>query len=467
MPHRSNFWTVLFAALFLALPGLAAAQHPTAVTSIVNSDADTTMEVNYNGSLLMPGTYNPTAPNDSIPAEGAGNRLMWYPAKAAFRAGQVGSTQWDASNIGLHSVAFGVDTRAIGDNATAIGRKTTAATDGSLSIGVNNGANITPDNTLFVAGNGGTDFRRNALVLKKDGDLGIMGAFRADLAAGNYAGHFLGSKSGSANAPSDHIAFVENTGGTDSDGLAIQAGPTSSPGNAVNYITFFDGDGDAIGTIEGDGSGGITQTSGSGDFAEELPVAEGTEAPDPAEIVGVEGGAVSLSTDGADRVMIASRAPILTGNATPSTQADDDRRVAVAFVGQVPVKLRGAAQPGDLIVPSGKEDGTAEAVSPEKYRRSKHGPIAGQAWSSKSAEEVGELTVAVGLGRSGAVAEQMKNQRERIAELEAKNEEFEERLAALEARQSAPVAAGLGSWGFALLLGIGGVVGGLLWRRKT
>lgn len=465
MPHRSDFWTVLFTALLLSVPGLATAQHPTAVTSIVNSDADTTMEVNYNGSLLMSGTYNPTAPNDSIPAEGAGNRLMWYPAKAAFRAGQVGGTQWDAANVGLHSVAFGVDTRAIGDNATAIGKKTSAATDGSLSIGVNNGANGTADNTLFVAGNGGTDFKRDALVLKKDGDLGIMGAFRADLAGGNYAGHFLGSKSGSANAPSDHIAFVENTGGTDSDGLAIQAGPTSSPGNAVNYITFYDGDGDAIGTIEGDGSGGVTQTSGSGDFAEELPVAEGTESPEPAEIVGVEGGTVSLSTGGADRVMVASRAPILTGNATPDTEADNNERVAVAFVGQVPVKLRGTAQPGDLIVPSGKEDGTARAVSPKEYRRSKHGPIAGQAWSSKSADGVGEVTVAVGLGSGDVLARKLAEERRQKDRQEKRLTELEKRLAKLEAKEQTALAGLPGPW--SLLLALGAFGAGLLWRRRA
>ena len=43
-----------------------------------------------------------------IPIEGAGTRLMWYPGKAAFRAGAASpGTPWDAINIGQFSVAMG------------------------------------------------------------------------------------------------------------------------------------------------------------------------------------------------------------------------------------------------------------------------------------------------------------------------------------------------------------------------
>ena len=39
-------------------------------------------------------------------ALGAGVRLMWIPYKAAFRAGEASSTQWDSTNIGQYSAAF-------------------------------------------------------------------------------------------------------------------------------------------------------------------------------------------------------------------------------------------------------------------------------------------------------------------------------------------------------------------------
>ncbi|PQJ26875.1 hypothetical protein BSZ35_18265 [Salinibacter sp. 10B] len=110
------------------------------MTSIVNSSADTTLEVNYNGSLLAPGSYGPTSPNDSIPATGGGTRMMWYPAKAAFRAGQVevglpNSEAWDASNVGDLSVAFGKNTEASGARSTAMGYITTASGTGATALG--------------------------------------------------------------------------------------------------------------------------------------------------------------------------------------------------------------------------------------------------------------------------------------------------------------------------------------------
>jgi hypothetical protein len=140
----------------------------------------------------------------------------------------------------------------------------------------------------------------------------------------------------------------------------------------------------------------------------------------------------------------------------------------VAFVGQVPTRLRGEASVGDLVVASGRNDGTARAVSPGAYRRAEHGPIAGQAWSTKSSDGIGTITVAVGLGRSGAVAEQMQDQRERIAALETENEEFGDRLAALERQNASALPAGLtGPWALALLLGLGTLGAAVLWRRRV
>src|SRR5207245_1839770 len=63
----------------------------------------------------------------TIPATGAGTRMMWYPGKGAFRAGYVGGTQWDDANIGAGSTAMGVYTTASGDTPTAMGNATTAS----------------------------------------------------------------------------------------------------------------------------------------------------------------------------------------------------------------------------------------------------------------------------------------------------------------------------------------------------
>lgn len=72
--------------------------------------------------------------NGAIPWTGPGTRAMWYPGKAAFRAGRVGS-QWDAANIGDNSVAFGLSTTASGPSSVALGQNTTASGAYGVALG--------------------------------------------------------------------------------------------------------------------------------------------------------------------------------------------------------------------------------------------------------------------------------------------------------------------------------------------
>ena len=67
--------------------------------------------------------------------EGAGTRLMWYPFKAAFRAGTVDATQWDENSIGFNTTALGYNTIASADYSTAIGNTTTASGLNSTALG--------------------------------------------------------------------------------------------------------------------------------------------------------------------------------------------------------------------------------------------------------------------------------------------------------------------------------------------
>src|SRR5690606_30245612 len=77
----------------------------------------------------------------SAPVSGGGRRMMWYPEKAAFRVGYVGSfgaTYWDAGNVGNYSFSAGNNTRASGAHAVALGLATTASGNESVALG-NNG----------------------------------------------------------------------------------------------------------------------------------------------------------------------------------------------------------------------------------------------------------------------------------------------------------------------------------------
>jgi hypothetical protein len=227
----------------LCAAGPAAAQSPTAATTVKNSADDTRLQLNYDGGLYVPGTHigpnDAGTPADSIPATGAGTRMMWYPAKAAFRAGRVGlvadkSDVWDADSVGRYSVAMGLGTKAqdrgavalglgttagngttadggtaatamgafttasgfnatamgafttaSGKEATAMGQNTTAATNQSLTIGRYNDKNRGSDDSdpttgpLFVVGNGDDSnlpsSRSDALVLDQSGTLEVSG----------------------------------------------------------------------------------------------------------------------------------------------------------------------------------------------------------------------------------------------------------------------------------------------------
>jgi hypothetical protein len=86
------------------------------------------------GNILFAGTYKTTKPG-APPVAGAGTRLMWYPDKAAFRAGQVTATQWDKDSIGEYSFALGYNAKAKGFGAYSFGNLSSASNNAAIAIG--------------------------------------------------------------------------------------------------------------------------------------------------------------------------------------------------------------------------------------------------------------------------------------------------------------------------------------------
>lgn len=84
-----------------------------------------------NGSVLFEGATGTT------PMSGAGARMMWIPAKSAFRSGTVNSTQWDDINIGQYSIATGINSIASGLYSVSMGSTTTASGNSSFAVGFN------------------------------------------------------------------------------------------------------------------------------------------------------------------------------------------------------------------------------------------------------------------------------------------------------------------------------------------
>lgn len=120
----------------IALVGVAEvdAQAPDSLFQVTHEGVDR-FRVNVDGSVVGHGTFEGSGSAPPAPAEGPGTRLMWYPAKGALRAGTVEGTQWDAANIGDHSLAIGLNTRASADYATAFGLRATAAQVSSFAAG--------------------------------------------------------------------------------------------------------------------------------------------------------------------------------------------------------------------------------------------------------------------------------------------------------------------------------------------
>ena len=169
----------------------------------------------------------------------------------------------------------------------------------------------------------------------------------------------------------------------------------------VHYLDFVDaGTQEIVGSILGQelslSSGavkGVKLESAGADYAEYLLKVSAKEKIGPGSVVGVFNGKVSLKTKGADRVMVVSTMPLVVGNKRPEMTAGTS--VAVAFVGQVPVRVVGAVRSGDYVIASGKHNGTAVAVSPENLTISDVKHLIGRAWETQRSKREKVVTVGI------------------------------------------------------------------------
>jgi hypothetical protein len=84
------------------------------------------------GTIVSNGDFNT---GEYLVPAGTGARLIWSPAKAAFRAGFAESTSWNDANIGNYSAALGQGTVASGNNSTAFGEGSRAEGSQSTAMG--------------------------------------------------------------------------------------------------------------------------------------------------------------------------------------------------------------------------------------------------------------------------------------------------------------------------------------------
>lgn len=85
------------------------------------------------GGVLFEGEIKYVNPGDPA-ASGAGTRMIWYPDKGAFSAGDFNGA-WDKDNIGYHSTSMGNNNFASGESSIAMGVSNRASGGSSVALG--------------------------------------------------------------------------------------------------------------------------------------------------------------------------------------------------------------------------------------------------------------------------------------------------------------------------------------------
>ena len=438
---------LLMVAAPVAVPNAARAQ-PTPAATIENADGDVVLESYDDGALLAPRTEE----GGAIPAEGLGTRMMWYPGKAAFRAGNLGGfssgNQWNDSNIGGASVAFGYNTTASGAQSTAMGQNTTASGYNSTAMGFETTASSDESTAM------GRETTASANASTAMGDRTTasgpsstaMGLYTTASGERSTAMGFRTTASGEKSmAAGDKAAAEANDSFVWNDGSQYHAIP-NFPSDGLSSNTAVAGE-----TVTGDSTfsvgaqGGVRFITG------------------PNSVTYIDGGTSGWNT-----------------TSTRSAKTDVTRADPTAVLEAVEAM---PISTWEYETESGQGAGTRH-IGP--MAEDFHGALPYDLGSS--ADHINSLNAdGVALGAVKGLAGKVKRQKEEIATLKAENRDqqstideqneridrLEKRLAALEADASAgPATAGpmgslTGSWGLALLLGLGGLAGGSMLRQTN
>lgn len=233
---------------------------------------------------------NGTFGGGNIPVSGAGVRLLWYPGKAAFRAGHALGTEWDDVNIGERSAAFGLNTTASGARSFAAGHNTIASGLASVALGFNattHGTNGLPQNGVFVFGDNTAFVKRptntNQFVVGAFNGVRLFnstGDSRFRFEGGNGTGCLVldglsctggGFRLGTNVTATSGLgaAFGENTTASGSRSFAAGFGTTASSTNAfaVGDQTTASGGASFAGGSNTTASGSFSFAMGSGSIA--------------------------------------------------------------------------------------------------------------------------------------------------------------------------------------------------------
>lgn len=256
--------------IFLSAFNPARPYNPNLLVGIRTTAPEFRLSIGDDGGILAKGAFDA---GSILATQGVGTRMVWYPRKAAFRAGFVGADQWDGFNMGEYSTAAGYDTLAFGEGAVAFGRETSATGDGAFAIGRDT---VASGISAIAAGNGTTASGQSSFAAginsTASGDWST--AFgNATTASGNHSvavgantqataeKSFAGGNATVA-SQSGALAFGVNSAASGEGSLAV-GNNTQATGQAA----FASGDGTLASGTASFASGRNTVASGSNSFA--------------------------------------------------------------------------------------------------------------------------------------------------------------------------------------------------------
>ncbi len=272
-----------------------------------------------------------------------------------------------------------------------ISRYNASATSSDLRINVGYAGST----NRFVVGTGGDTSFKSVLTVQMDGKVGISDLSLSDTLLPKTVLHVYGGTAATGEYIENHVVAFENRAGSAGDVLALQFTTTAALNESNNFVSFFNNTSTWIGGIKSNAAGtGVQFVTGGADYAEYLEKQNLAETIKPGDVVGVVNGKISKNTQGAQLIMVRSTSPSIAGN--KPAEKDKDKFELIAFLGQVPVQVRGPVRAGDYLLPSGQHDGTAIAVAPDQLTPAHRRQILGTAWSSGESTGVHTVKAAVG-----------------------------------------------------------------------
>jgi|GEM_PF-604488 len=193
--------------------------------------SDPEFELTITGGIIARGTLDA---GKALQTSGEGARMLWYPRKAAFRAGYVKSSHWDETNIGKYSFATGESVTAKGEASVALGKNTSAGGDQALASG---SGCVASGNRASAHGHqsqaGGTGSTAFGYYGKASGDYSFAAGMNSE-SSGSHSCAIGGSATASA---SGAVALGENVeaAGSGAVSLGISTYSTEWGSTAMGY----------------------------------------------------------------------------------------------------------------------------------------------------------------------------------------------------------------------------------------